>query len=570
MGDATPAAAIGPVGVGADMSAAPDTVRKQMAAAELLRRRRCRDSLHSYALSIDIPTAPMKAMCPDEALTGPAALLMAKHHSAILTTLQRTVTRPFGRCIIMAPPGSAKSLYASVVMPTWVMGRTPGSRIMLTSYASKLAERQANRAQQIVQQEKYRQLWPEEPTLTKDAAGDWFLSNESNMLSMGLTAGLTGNRASGWIIDDPVAGREEADSPTEQQNIVDAYQDDLLSRCVPGAWGVLIMTRWNENDLAGKILPDDYKGQSGMIRCKDGLLWEVLNIPAKAEMADDPLGRAYGEYLWPEYMPVQHWQMYELAQGAEAARSWASLYQQRPTAQGSGRFTREMFQLYDADELPVYLTMVGASDHAVSENKNDFSEAGVFGMDANGHLWAVDWWYKQTGDAGEAIQEILDRVARWKARMWFNEGGVIDKAISGPFNRRTREMMSPGKHFCANDEGELVLCHRAHDVYTDRRALPSMKDKVAKCMAFQARCAIGTVHFPRNAPWRERVIQQLTSLPAGRHDDAADVCGLIGRAVDQYHPARPPEPKVETIIRPFTEAWLLSGDKPDVPEVRWR
>lgn len=544
------------------MSTVSAHVRRQMAAAELLRRLRCRESLHTYALSIDIPTAPMAALCPDETLTGPSEFLMAKHHAAILHTLQRTMDRPFGRALIMAPPGSAKSLYTGVVGATWEMGRKPGSRILLTSYQSKLAERQSRRAQIVVQQQHYRDYFmfcmqckklygecehdsPADPVLEKDAAGEWNMSNGSEMLAMGLTAGLTGNRASGGIIDDPVAGRAEADSEIERQNVLDAYQDDFLTRLLPGAWVVIIMTRWHEADLAGSILPEDYKGESGLIKCRDGLLWEVLNIPAKAERADDPLGRKPGEYMWPEWFPPQHWQMYENAAGAEAARTWASLYQQRPTAQGAGRFRMVMFDFYKPGTEPPYLVYIGAGDYAVTEGKNDFTELGVFGVDPTGDLWEVDWWHEQC-DTGKSTEKTLDMIKRWKITMWFNEGGVIDKAMGPLINLRMRQRR----------------------IYADRRALPSMQDKVAKCSAFQGRAAAGTVHFRDNANSR-RVVQQLCDLPAGRYDDAADVCGLIGRAVDQFYPARIPEPKREHIIKPFTGEWL-EYEEPRVRRVRWR
>lgn len=533
------------------------SVEVDAAIRELVRRARARESLHSYALSVDIPTAPKPAFLGlDEDLYGPARLHMATHHAAILDVLQRTATRPFGRCIIMAPPGSAKSLYGSVVLPTWCMGKFPGFRAMLTSYGSKIAERQARRAIQIGQQKLYTDLWLEAPTVDRDAAGDWSLTNKSEMLSMGLTAGLTGNRAGGAVIDDPVAGREEADSEVERQNIRDAYQDDLLTRLLPGAWVVLIMTRWHQDDLAGSILPEDYDGRSGPVRCRDGLVWEVLNIPAKAEHLDDPLGRPLGEYMWKEWFPEQHWKMYEDAGGPEAARAWGSLYQQRPAPQGSGRFHEEMFDFYREGTQPPYLAYIGAGDYAVTEGKNDFTELGVFGVDPIGDLWEVDWWHKQC-DTGKSCEKTLDFIKKWGITMWFNEGGVIDKAMGPLINLRMRQ----------------------RTIYADRRALPSMQDKVAKCSAFQGRAASGgekgtggwnkgTIHFRDNANSR-RVVGQLVALPAGRYDDAADVCGLVGRAVDQFPMARVPGRKERKIIKPFTPEWL-EWQEQEIQRVRYR
>lgn len=526
-------------------------------ARELIRRKRSQESLHSFALNIDIPTSPDPALYPDEQITGAARLLLAQHHSAILTVCERTVMRPFGRALIMAPPGSAKSTYVSVVLPPWVLGRKPRTRIILTSYASALAYRQSRRARQICGSQDYRDIWPSAPIIVKDSDPEWSLSNESELLAAGLTAGITGNRANGAIVDDPVAGRIEADSPTERRRTLDAYQDDLLTRLLPGAWLILIMTRWNEADLAGEILPHDYKGQSGMIRCRDGMMWDVLNIPAKAEYADDPIGRQIGEYLWTDYYPPEHWQMFENGQGPTRQRTWASLYQQRPTPQGSGRFTREMVSYYggaDDRKLPPRVAKVVCSDFAVTEGKNDFTEHGVWGLDSDDNLYALDWWFKQSG-TGEGVNELLKMVSRHGIHLGFNEGGVIDKAI--------RPLIMAGIRDWNRDPKNTKI-------FLDLRSLPSMADKLAKLAAFQGRMATGKVFFPRHAPWTERVIDQLLAMPAGRFDDAADVCGLAGRGIDQYHPPQNPVLERKEGIKPFTAAWIEHTDEPVKPKLRFR
>lgn len=437
------------------------------------------------------------------------------------------------------------------------MGRTPGSRIILTSYGSVLAQRQSRRARQICEQQLYRDLWDGAPLVDKDSDPEWSLTNKSELLAAGLLAGITGSRANGAIVDDPVAGREEADSPATRLKTLNAYQDDLLTRLLPGAWVIIIMTRWNEQDLVGEILPHDYKGQSGMIHCRDGLDWEVLNIPAKAEHTDDPLGRAPGEYLWTDYYPPKHWQMFENGQGSTRQRTWSSLYQQRPTPQGSGRFTREMVQYYDTlPETARVGSKIICSDFAVSEGKNDFTEHGVFSLDHEDNLFVTDWWYKQSS-TDEGINEMLKLVARYGIQLGFNEGGVIDKAIRPAFNAAMRDWNRK-----AREKG-------TRSIFLDLRSLPSMSDKVAKLSSFFARAASGKVFWPRHAPWAERGIDQLLAIPAGRWDDAADVYGLAGRGLDQYHvPANPIITRKEG-IKPFSAAWLEHTE--DVkPTVRWR
>jgi phage terminase large subunit-like protein len=484
-------------------------------------------------LNIDVPRSPETAMHPDEDLLGPASALMPVHFAKILEVFQRTMDRPSGRAIIQAPPGSAKSTLLDAVALPWEMGRKPGSRLILLSYASEVAERQSRLAQNVVQQPEYQAIWPEAPKLMRDAAGEWTLSNGSEMAALGILGAVTSRRASGIAIDDPIAGREEADSDLQRIRLLNAYHDDVLTRLLPGGWLIIILTRWSEQDLAGSILPEDYDGSSGMIKGRDGLDWEVLSLPAKCERNDDPLGRKIGEYIWPEWFPEKHWKVFEEATGDEAARTWSSLCQQRPTPKGSGRLNEDAIDFYKPGTHPPILANVGAGDYAVSAGKNDFTELGVFGMDSKGDLWELDWWHEQC-DTGKSTEQSIDMVARWRTPMWFNEGGVIDKAMGPLFNLRMRE----------------------RQVFTDRRALPSMHDKLAKCQAFIARCNAGTVHFRDNANSR-RVVSQLAALPAGRYDDAADVCGLIGRALDQFpfvRAAKAPEPT--KILRPFTAEWL--------------
>jgi hypothetical protein len=116
--------------------------------------------------------------------------------------------------------------------------------------------------------------------------------NGSEYLACGMLSGLTGNRAHGIVLDDPVRGREQADSEVVRDKVFDAYEDDLKTRLVPGGWIVLIQTRWHEDDLAGRILPEAWQRESGAIACRDGNTWDVLCLQARCETDTDPLERA--------------------------------------------------------------------------------------------------------------------------------------------------------------------------------------------------------------------------------------------------------------------------------------
>jgi predicted phage terminase large subunit-like protein len=536
---------------------------------ELLRRQRARASLAEYARSIDIPGAPIGNEDETE-IFKPIDQTMARHHWLICDLMQRTMERPMGRAIITMPPGAAKSSYASVVSPSWALCKWPGYRIIIASYNTKIAAKQSRKARALCRSERHRSIWPTRPTLAGDqkAVDQWAITFEderlppSEFMAAGMLAGITGNRANGFLMDDPIKGREEADSATIRDKVYDEYLDSATTRLLPNGWIVLITTRWHEDDPAGRILPEKYAGESGRILCRDGQYWEVLNIPAKAEHADDPLGRQPGEYLWPEWFPREHWAQWEL--NPRAARTWSALFQQRPTAGEGLEFKREWFKWYDPDiepgkpgGRPKDLTIYGASDYATKEDKGDFTEHGIIGI-AEGErrnvatitledravkaapLYVLDWWFGQkTTDV--TIDAAVSLVHRWKPRRWWNEGGPIDSAISPAIRRAMQEHQPP--------------------VFVTIEGLTSIKNKAFKLASFQARAAAGLVYLPINRPWATRLLDQLCAFPAGKYDDGPDVCGLIGRGIDAMMAPQASTPETRKQLLPFTAAWLEANEE---------
>lgn len=333
-------------------------------AAELLRRQRARASLVEFSQAIEIPGVPLLDIEDEEdPLTGklkssaerirvayaPVEERVALHHLLLMQAIQRCIETPRGRLMVFMPPGSAKSTYGSVIAPAWAMGRRPKTQIILASYGTSIAAKQSRKVRSIVRDPRYTSLWVDKPVLLDDqrAVDDWQMNNGSSMMAAGLLAGITGNRADGIIIDDPVANREQADSPTIREKIYNEYIDTAMTRAKPNMWALIIQTRWHEEDLAGAILPADYSGESGRIKCRDGQVWEVLSIPAEAERSDDPLGRVPGEFLWPEWFPKAHWATWR--DNPRAARTWAALYQQRPAPFSGIYFNREMFKRYNLE-----------------------------------------------------------------------------------------------------------------------------------------------------------------------------------------------------------------------------
>jgi len=499
-------------------------ITKQEAARELLRRRSCK-TLVGFAQAVDVPGRPIG----DETeawLFNPVESPLAFHHKVILQKVEDTIRQPNGRLMIFAPPGSAKSSYASVVAPSWACGTFPGYRVILASYAQNIAEKQSKRARQICRSPKFVSAMKASIPKGMEAAATWGLTNEAEFMATGILGAVTGTRADLLIIDDPVAGREEADSETMRNKTWDAYLDDLCTRLKPGASVIIIQTRWHEDDLSGRILPADYDGRSGLVDCRDGRTWEVLNIAAKCERTDDPLGREIGEYMWPEWFTADHWRTFENNPNPQAQRTWSALFQQRPTADTGGQFERPWFDnhRYDQRQLPKpeRMHIFGSSDWAVTEKTTaDYTEHGVWGLCDDGYLWALDWDGGQI-KTDEGVFKFCGLSDRWQPVVWAGETGKDENAVQPWRDRVVMERATRGT-------GHVVAVE----------LLPHIGDKVAKVASFRAMASMGRVRFPRDAVWAERVIQQLCKFPVAAHDDKVDVCGLAGRMVDKLWKTKP-------------------------------
>lgn len=464
--------------------------------AELSRELSRRD-LVEYARRVPVPGSPMSEA--DESARIPLIeSAQAEHHRLILAEMQRCMQTRHGRLMIMAPPGSAKSTYATVVAPSWYLGTQPDRRVILASYGGDLARRHGRRTRQLLRSADSGAIL--QATISDDsrAADEFSLTNGSEYIACGIMAGITGNRAHGIVIDDPIKGREEADSQTIRDKTYAAYEDDLLTRLIPGGWVVIIQTRWHEDDIAGRILPDGWAGESGDIKCRDGNVWRVLCLQAECQTTSDPLGRAVGDMLWPEWFDRRHWEQFRLNR-----RTWSSLYQQRPAPAEGILFRADDMAAYD--KAPSGLRIIGGSDYAVTPDGGDWTEHGVAGIAEDGGLYLLDWWRGQTGPE-IWIERQIDMIARWGPLKWFGEAGPIRRATEGALRRRMTEREAP----CLLEW------------------LPSITDKATRAQSIIATAGMGRLWWPR-AAWVAELQRQCLVFPAGQPDDGVDTLSILGR-----------------------------------------
>lgn len=484
------------------------------------RRHETKSNLKRYARSIIIPGVPI-ADDEDCEEFYPDNVEPAQHHDLLLDTLQDVANGLICNLMIFMPPGSAKSTYASVVFPTWYMGEFAGKNIIQTTYNSELAKKFGRKCRSIVRSNEYREIFQTSLTGDNAAVDNWSLLNTSTYMCGGILSGITGNRADGLIIDDPLKGREDADSKTIRDKIWDAYVDDLDTRIKPGGFRIIIMTRWHEDDLCGRILPEGYKGETGWVKSRTGDDWYVISLQAECEHDHDPLGRSKGEFLWTEWFPVEWWLQKKRDKTTPSARSWNSLYQQRPSAEEGDYFKRDWIRWYD--EAPKHLRKYGASDYAVTEGGGDYTVHLVAGVCPDDNLYLLDLWRDQA-DSLVWVESFCELVIKHRPTQWAEEAGQIAKSMGSLLDKRQRELSA----------------------YCYRKSFTSAADKQARAQAIRGRMAQGKVYFPRNAPWIDAFISELMAFDAGKYDDQVDAYGLIGRMLGEMTKGREPAPPPDT------------------------
>lgn len=401
--------------------------------------------------------------------------------------------------MIFMPPRHGKSELASKRFPAWCLGRKPSRQIIAASYNSDLANDFGRNVRNLVAEPEFRQVFPDVSLAPDSQAANRMNTNHRGAyVAAGVGTAVTGRGADILLIDDPFKDREEADSERRRDTVDNWYRSTAYTRLMPGGSVVLIQTRWHEDDLAGRLL--EREG-----RKEDGGQWEVLELAA--------IGTS-GDALWPEWYDLD---ALERIRNTIGPREWSALYQQRPQPDEGTFFKREWFQEWEEglDGRPashgraIPLHYYGTSDYAVTDGGGDYTVHRIWGVDSSGDVYRVDGWRKQA-TTDEWIEAKLDLIAKYKPFAWFGEGGVIQKAIEPMLMRRMRE----------------------RKVHCRLEWLPSVADKPTRARSFQAMAATGRVFFEPGADLSEHLV-----FPAGKNDDDVDNSSLIGRAIDQAHPA---------------------------------
>lgn len=477
----------------------------------------------------------------------------APHHRVMARMLEGLAEGKIARLMLFLPPRAAKSLYAKYFV-AWMLGRRRDTKIVHCTHTASLADDVGYDVRRFINSDLY--PWSDVKVSTDRAARtDWQTSAGGRYYGTSMSAGPTGRPANILIIDDPITNAQDADSDLIRERQWQEYVRGLRSRLQPWSDGappieLMVLTRWSEDDLAGRHLPEGYDGGSGRFQSRvTGEEWVVCSMPARAEHENDLLKRAPGEWLWPErFGDDSPWAMAERIGG----RGWSALYQQRPAPESGVMIQREWLSYYDQAPPLESMTIYGASDYAVTAAGQDAKDPDytvhmIFGVDPAWNVYLLDMWRdRATSDVW--VDALLELAQIWRPLIWGEEAGQIISGVGPLIDQRSRErgvFFARRKFHSRQSKGVRAGEMAAHRSTTLIGMLSQGRWKLPR--------HVGAL--PERSWWRRAharfggvdvVVREMMQFPAGRHDDTVDPQSLFARMLGEIIEGQELEDKPKT------------------------
>lgn len=428
------------------------------------------------------------------------------HHRVVADKLDEILLGTCRRLMIFEPPQNGKSEQVSRRFPAFALGRNPNLRIIACSYGDSLAQSMSRDVQKIIDSPQYRALFPgtrlgEARDEAKRTQGQFdVVGKRGYYIAAGVGGSITGKTADIGIVDDPIKNREEAESEVYRDKIWEWYKSAFTTRQFGSGGAIIVcLTRWHEDDLAGRLLKLAAENP-------DADQWDVISLPAIAETPDKY--RKTGDALWPTKYPLPELKRRRAGMGEY---DWSALYQQTPAPSGGGLFKEEWFADKFVDVAPVVARRARGWDTAATDGGGDYT-AGVKIAEVGGIFYVEDVIRGQWSPGKAEAQMILATELDGKhcAQREEKEGGSAGLTV---IEARTKTLAG------ANYEG-----------------VPVTGSKVTRSKPFRVQCEAGNVRIVRG-PWNAEYIKELCGFPTAKHDDQVDGSSCAFNAVLLEPPA---------------------------------
>ena len=409
-----------------------------------------------------------------------------RHHALMAKKFEEIASGKLKRLIINMPPRHTKSEFASYLLPSWFLGKFPNKKVIQTSNTGDLAVNFGRKVRNLVSGEQYAKIFPD-VALRQDSksAGRWATNKNGEYFAIGVGGTVTGKGADLLIIDDPHSEQEAAlaaGNPAVFDSVYEWYTSGPRQRLQPGGAIVIVMTRWSERDLTGRVLKDAGK--------RDALdEWEVIELPAIMPS---------GKPLWPEF-----WSAKELEDLREELppSKWNAQYQQAPTGEEGAIVKREWWKVWEKDDPPTCQFIIQSWDTAFTKNeRSDYSACTTWGVfhlnedERNVNIIMLDAFQKRM-----EFPELKDK-AMDLYKYWEPDACIIEaKAAGAPLVFELRQLGIPVSE------------------YTPVRG----NDKFVRLNSVADLFRSGKVWAP-DTRWANEVMDQMAAFPNAEHDDLVD------------------------------------------------
>ena len=388
----------------------------------------------------------------------------------------------------MAPRGGKSETVKAYL--EHALGCDPTTGVMYASYSAALANQASRQIRNEIQSGRAWGAHFPQVRLATDAkkVQQWRLGEGGGFIAAGVGGSLTGMGARIGVVDDPLKGRQQAESVKVREAVIDWFRADFFTRLEPGGILIIIQTRWHQNDLTGWLEQNLKGGDFGDFN------WEVLTIPALCDEENDPLGRALGESFWPERWPAE-----KLLKNRKLLGEYdfASLYQQRPYLKGGSVFSDGVLRC----ELPI------SREHARVTLTADLAASVKTSADYS-VLHALATWGRGADMTG-AVLEV--RRGRWTLQEQIAHFKAVQELYGSSFHVERSPNAIPVIQE-ARRQGVRIVEVRAEG------------DKYSRAMPWASAWNAGAVKVPF-APWANEYIAEHTAFKGDgseEHDDAVD------------------------------------------------
>lgn len=449
------------------------------------------------------------------------------------------------RLLLCMPPRHGKSELASTRFPAWVIGHHPEWEIIHACNSISLTEEFSRKIRDCVLSPEYQAVF-DKFRLRKDTQNlqRWLTDQGGGYLAAGVGTGILGKGAHVLIIDDPVKDAEAADSEAQRQGVMDWYTGSAASRLAPGGGVVIIMQRWHDLDLAGRLLKLQQELREANVPEEEIEKWEIVEYAMEAEQdeylfpdgtiqhgpelipATARLLRVKGEPLHPDRYNQLEMNRIKHRLLRTNPRHWHALYQQKPVPDDGEFFQSSMFRYLPTVPDWSEMRILSAWDLAIGlKQSNDWTVGVVAGLDYDDNLYILDLIRAKLG-ALEIVDAMTSVMKRYSPFSFGIEQGQLSMSIMGPLR--------------------AAMAKQTPRLYTQfDETLKPVTDKQARAKPLQGRMQAGTVFLPQNQPWVEKLRAEFLRFPNGENDDIVDAVAWVARMAQGV-----PVPQRAVVARP--------------------